>query len=379
MRPVVAPADSAARLAYVDALRGLAIIGVLFIHTVVYGTELHWLNLWLRNAFDVGSRGVQLFFLVSAFTLCRSAQTRRNEQAPTRNFFLRRLFRIAPLYWLGVLFYGFLWPWLSGQPSTATPANTLAHLTFLNGLSPYWLNNPVPGGWSISVEVWFYAVAPWLFASLGTADRAARFVAISVAVGVASTLVLLPRQPIADATLWWQYLFWWFPSQLPHFGLGVLLNRVCTGPPEARALRRSTWALLAAAAVAVLCTVRPLGGSLHYVFGTFFFGLTWVMSRGGLRPLVNRATTFLGTHSYCLYLSHFMVLYGLGHFGVAQLVPVSGTASALLGIGLRFCLVLGLGAVASVVLHRLVEVPGQELGRRLVRRLERGPTGHRTR
>ncbi|UOQ98429.1 acyltransferase [Hymenobacter sp. 5317J-9] len=368
-RPAVAPTEPAPKLAYIDALRGLAILGVVLVHCVLFGTELHGLNIWVRNLFDVGNRGVQLFFLVSAFTLCRSAEARRGEAHPTRNFLLRRLFRIAPIYWLGVLLYGVAWMPLTGHPSDATPANVLANLTFLNGLSPHWMNHPVPGGWSISVEVWFYALAPWLFASLRTADRAARFVAISIAMAIGGTLLLLPRPLIADATLWWQYLLWCFPSQLPHFGLGILLYRMSGGPAASRRLRRSTWALLAGAGLAVLLTIRPVGGSLHYVFGVLFFGLTWALSRGALRLLVNRVSTFLGTISYCLYLSHFMVLYALERFGVAQLVPATTTASALLGIGVRFCLVLGLGSALSVVLHRWVELPGQRLGAYLIRRL----------
>ncbi len=85
-------------LPYIDALRGLAIFGVLLAHV--------WNLVKPDNALlDFlglhGARGVQLFYVVSALTLLMSREKRQGkEQAPTRNFFIRRFFRIAPLYWV---------------------------------------------------------------------------------------------------------------------------------------------------------------------------------------------------------------------------------------------------------------------------------------
>jgi peptidoglycan/LPS O-acetylase OafA/YrhL len=93
-----------------------------------------------------------------------------NEKHPKFNFFIRRFFRIAPLYYIGILYY--LWQdgfgsryWLSDQ-ELVTTANILSNIFFVHGFNPYWMNSVVPGGWSIAVEMLFYCIAPLLFVKI---------------------------------------------------------------------------------------------------------------------------------------------------------------------------------------------------------------------
>jgi peptidoglycan/LPS O-acetylase OafA/YrhL len=91
------------RYSYIDSLRGFAIIGVLIAHTGLYGNVAYPSLLRNLAEIDVGPRGVQLFYVVSAFTLCVSFSKRRNiEKHPIRNFYVRRFFRIAPLFYLAI-------------------------------------------------------------------------------------------------------------------------------------------------------------------------------------------------------------------------------------------------------------------------------------
>lgn len=80
---------------FVDALRGWAILAVIAFHvSVPFRGHLPGL---LSDLANQGSRGVQLFFIVSAFTLFHSLHTRTaSEPNLWRNFFLRRFFRVAP-------------------------------------------------------------------------------------------------------------------------------------------------------------------------------------------------------------------------------------------------------------------------------------------
>jgi len=89
------------RLPFIDALRGLAIFGVFIVHS---SQSIDGLPRWLSSLASQGARGVQLFFVISAFTLFLSLSTRRkNEKRPTLNFFIRRFFRIAPLFYAALL------------------------------------------------------------------------------------------------------------------------------------------------------------------------------------------------------------------------------------------------------------------------------------
>lgn len=75
--------DEVTRLEFIEAARGYAIMLVLAVHAVGY---------------QAGAMGVQLFYIISAYTLYRSLMY-RNEQHYLW-FYIRRFFRIAPLYYL---------------------------------------------------------------------------------------------------------------------------------------------------------------------------------------------------------------------------------------------------------------------------------------
>lgn len=87
------------RLEYLDGLRGLAICGVLLIHI---GQSIDGLGAPLANFAAYGFRGVHLFFIVSALTLMTVSRDRLFD---ARSFYIRRFFRIAPMFYLAIAFY----------------------------------------------------------------------------------------------------------------------------------------------------------------------------------------------------------------------------------------------------------------------------------
>lgn len=86
------------KLSYIDVLRGIAVLLVISVH---HGMLFMQLPL-IHYVSGFGQMGVQLFFVASAYTLCLSA-SRRTE--PARNFYIRRYFRIAPLYYFAIVLY----------------------------------------------------------------------------------------------------------------------------------------------------------------------------------------------------------------------------------------------------------------------------------
>jgi peptidoglycan/LPS O-acetylase OafA/YrhL len=371
------PIKASVKLTYINALRGWAILGVLLVHNGMYGTDLSHFAQVLVTFVDQGSRGVQLFFVASAFTLFLSMSRRKEEKHPTRNFFLRRFFRIAPMYWLGIAFFSY-WHLATGTQPVSI-ANVLANVTFLHGLNPYWINSLVPGGWSITVEMGFYCLAPFLFARLKTVDQAVRFIAWGIVANWALTLVLTPLHPISEYWIWVSYLFLYFPSQLPIFGFGILLYLVLARSNESKTLRPSTWFLVAGTALLVLMAWLPVGGEtmtgvarggLHYWFGAAFFVLALALSKHAPRLLVNPIINYIGEISFSLYLVHFAVLFALNHTGHIDLLPASRMATALLDFTLRYLVLLGVSISLSTIFYRVIEVPFQQIGKRLIAYLE---------
>ena len=162
------------KLKYIDLLRGLAILLVVAVHasfSIWYHPTEHrseFLDLFFASIFYAGQFGVVLFFIVSAITLTLSMENRNESKY---NFYIRRYFRIAPLYYFGILLY-FIFRLVveshrSGEiilfPEGYSVLKITQNIFFLHGLSTNNYNFIVPGGWSIATEMYFYLVFPFLF------------------------------------------------------------------------------------------------------------------------------------------------------------------------------------------------------------------------
>lgn len=155
------------KFGYIDSLRGLAILGVIIVHTAQSVPGLHPI---IFNVCNYGKHGVQLFFFLSAYTLCLSRKGRESEPNANTKYFIRRFFRIAPLYYFGIIFYGIIFI-LKNNGNLGSlnlhleysVSNVLRHLTFTQSLSQNVIFGVVPGGWSIGTEMLFYLVFPFLF------------------------------------------------------------------------------------------------------------------------------------------------------------------------------------------------------------------------
>lgn len=153
------------KINYIDTLRGIAILMVVIVH---HSQIFNSLPSLIKVATSYCQMGVQLFFVACSFTLCTSFDLRRAEQNRFSSFFIRRYFRIAPLYYLGLTFYSvcdlaFRYFGSPSHASTYTPFNLALNVLFLHGFSPSAFSGIVPGGWSISTEMTFYLMFPALF------------------------------------------------------------------------------------------------------------------------------------------------------------------------------------------------------------------------
>ena len=115
-----------------------------------------------------GGLGVTLFFFLSGFlitTLLRQEFENRG-RISLRNFYLRRIFRIWPPFYLVLLASTALTLLgvLSGHVSWAGLASQLLHFANYNLI---WLHNDIPVGtgvyWSLAIEEHFYLLFPMLY------------------------------------------------------------------------------------------------------------------------------------------------------------------------------------------------------------------------
>jgi peptidoglycan/LPS O-acetylase OafA/YrhL len=156
--PEKSGATSAARIAYADAFRAIAILAVVASHFIkithiqIHGRArlLEWLGVW----------GVDCFFVLTGYLLGKPylrAIVNAARLPSVREFFARRLFRIYPLYLVCLVFSVLVAVFSGAAPSIG---DVLAHLTMSHGLIARYItqiNGPL---WTMSVDAQFYVLLP---------------------------------------------------------------------------------------------------------------------------------------------------------------------------------------------------------------------------
>jgi peptidoglycan/LPS O-acetylase OafA/YrhL len=349
------------KLDWIDALRGYAILGVIFVHSLLEDQTVFLAKFW-----SIGHKGVELFFIVSAFTLLLSFYRRKDEQLALGNFFIRRFFRIAPMFYLALVYYLFQdrnidFP--ASYHQNASPANITAHALLLNGISPHWINSIVPGGWSVGAEVLFYMLCPFLFKKITSINRAMIFYFVALIVGQAIYYLLQLNPLISDLERWELFLYYFLPSHLYIFFLGFIAYYTCQ--QDAKTAGRYIIVLIASCALLyVINYFIPFHNNKllnNNLFGICCVIAINVLSRYRIPWVVNPAIKFLGTISFSVYLSHFAALHLLNVFSLNYLVDNS-TQNFLI----RMILILAISMPISYLTYRFVEVPFQNIGRRII-------------
>ncbi len=371
------------RYEYIDALRGVAALAVVGYH--VFRDMGRYLDPRLMEITAQGARGVQLFYVLSAFTLFMSLHEREKlGEVSTGSFFLRRFFRIAPMFYVSLAFY--LWLYgrgprfaLGNQPYL-TGVNILANILFVNGFGPYWINSIIPVGWSVAVEMSFYALIPFLHRRIHSLSRAVWLTLGSLAASLLAGRYLAAHPLISSPKVWEMYLSWWFPNQFPVFALGMVLFFLVTGdwaagmelehPRRRRMGRAMLFVSLLLLIVFARWPYRILPDQVTpspvlYLYAGAFVLLCLALAIHPSRLVVNRFFRYAGKVSYSIYLTHWACVLYVRRF-MSWLQPPFGPAGKLMLLG---CLALASTLLVSTVAYHLIELPFQRLGGRLIRRL----------
>jgi peptidoglycan/LPS O-acetylase OafA/YrhL len=146
------------RLAWLDALRGLAALCVVYAH---FGTRvLPQVHTAVYNVFDPGLYGVLVFFMISGYVVPASLERRGS----VRTFWLGRLFRLFPLFAFAIaavlLLHEFGLASVRGANNNIA-ASVFSHLFMLNELLGE--TNIIVVLWTLSYEMVFYVLLTALF------------------------------------------------------------------------------------------------------------------------------------------------------------------------------------------------------------------------
>lgn len=331
-------------------MRGVAILGVIGVHSAQSFPSGIGL---LDGALSLGAKGVQLFFFISALTMCYMWQQRAGEANPIQHFYVRRFLRIAPLFWLAVPIYLLI----NGQgasywaPEGIGLRLILMTATFLHGFWPSSINSVVPGGWSIAIEMTFYALFPFLISAIKDDRKIYLFAAAAVWLFNVSLFqkfiagFFANHYATSSTTIVNDFLYLNFVNQAPVFLLGCYLFFILNkGPSRAELMFLCAW-------LAVAATLRlwlPSAGfgflAVYVAIGVFVF--TCIRINARFRPL-----ELLGKNSYAIYLVHFLVLHYLG-----KALPMpSGVLALGTGMVLTVLISYAISKATYVVLEKRVQ------------------------
>ncbi len=336
-------------------------------------------NLYPRLARITGAGrfGVQLFFMVSAFSLFASLKSRSSTDAkPLHAFYVRRVFRIGPLFWIAMIFYGFQHP--DWRPSYAPNGIGFWHFLttalFIHGWYPTTINGVVPGGWSIADEFMFYLLLPFLFTRIRTLAGSLQLTLVSIWVWqfVSPRVLahLLPHFPPSWDWLIHAFVYLSFPSQFPAFCIGIVLYFLLARRGEVSdgavpiGSSRSMRIFLLALCVFVMTSDPPD----FVIYGIAFLCLAYSLAGAPIKLLVNPATRFLGTISFSAYIWHFWILSHTAGFilSLSFLHRHSAGVSSILQFGVVLFVLLACTIPVATLSYYLIELPGQEAGRRFI-------------
>lgn len=288
------------RIGYIDSLRGWAVVGTFLVHNGQWFRSLHPL---LAKIADHGSRGVQLFYIISAYTIFVSLSIKKSPDY--RAFFKRRFFRIAPLFYT-VLLLCFI---ANGDFLFKDWINLFAKLLFIDNFYAGWANHGIIGvEWSVGVEVIFYCITPMLFTYCRTLKSGLIALLLAVVLRKGFDAIHLPDQPV-DWALWKTFSF---IKHSQFFLLGLILFLLQPYWKKLNQVQRqilSDFAFFAFAGLLIALLVLPKGlVSMPVDWSLLFFFMFYAASGSRLAWLIDFSwMRYLGKISFSVYLLHLLV------------------------------------------------------------------------
>jgi peptidoglycan/LPS O-acetylase OafA/YrhL len=349
---------SISRYPTLDFLRGIAILGVLSFHVFI----LFDVNSSLVRAVMVqGVYGVQLFFFVSAFTMCLMWDYRSAESRRAVKFYIRRFFRIAPPFWLAIAAY----LWLNGTaPSGWAPYGIGFHqiaatILFVHSFWPDAMNSVVPGGWSIGVEMIFYLFFP-MVAGLKLSVRSCltgAFATYIFNISVVRPLYEMLFLDYGPASLIEPFLYFQFFYQAPIFLLGIAVYKSTKN-------KEGLGGFLTLGAV-WLTTAFALKYGMQVNSSPFFWlivaMLCLIVATSLKLNLSFRPLNRLGELSYSIYLSHFAVIQGVQYIFQYEGIEQHSLPSLLVALATSLTLSWLVASALEVSLEALAASAGKKI------------------
>ena len=299
--------------------------------------------------YQAGRLGVALFFVLSGFLITYLLLEERKSSGKilVANFYMRRVLRIWPLYFLIVALSFFVFPHISALYVPGVSEYTyddfwskfaLFGLVMPNFAVTFFPEIPFCSHtWSIGVEEQFYLIWPWVIGGL----RSRKAMAIGLAIALVSAGVFFwLRFGVADVPTNPNSVMLLFSHFMAHFRIGTMAiggigaYLVFTKHPVLKFIydKKVQWIGYAILTYMLITGVRIPG--LNYEGYAVFFAFVLVnlsSNPNSIFNLENRLCNFMGKISYGLYMYHPVAIVACLYI-IRQFTPYNLLFSILLYI-----------------------------------------------
>lgn len=329
---------STERIGSLDGLRGIAILSVVFVHWVVRPNResIENVSLALYDLLDHTAYGVDAFFVVSGFLIGRILIAKSSEPGFLKTFYVRRFFRIIPLYFAVVGFFFVARGLIGGYPDTVVPlwsyflfVNNIIGATGVPDIAEY------GAYWSLAIEEQFYLSSALLAVFLkrrGVVLLAIFFVVASVVTRTAALMSLI------DIGIW-QFTL----GHADPIGIGLLVAVALNNPKVSERLRNNAVLIKfvgVSSFAAFLLSGQFTPGELVglNIFLISISVASWILYKFLVEPtswFSANPLRRLGEMSFSLYILH--LGWGIYADFIANIFGISGAAMTLIS----FVILLG--------------------------------------
>ena len=297
-----------------DVLRFICATGVIFHHATLTlkdkGVATHAESI---HRFS-GSFFLDVFFIISGFLI--SLILMKEYETGTfslKNFFMRRIIRIWPLYFLAVIVRIWLIPSINGMSPTMIKENLLYACTF--SINFQLLFNEVVKTytilWSICIEEHIYLLLPFLLLLFKHKFRSVSY--FLIATGFISWLYFIGVPSKGN----YSSAYFVSSSYFYYFGIGMLLACIQNGKFPGKKLEQTIFKPVTQAIVFLIFFGFVFNGwgshrtlvSTLIITGLFGGYLVWASTQESflfkLKPKLSR---YMGNISYAMYVTHIITI-----------------------------------------------------------------------
>ena len=349
---------------WINSLKGLAICGVVMVHSGVLN-----LSFPLGRLGAGGAYGVYVFFVISAYLAYVSLEHFFCEKKISITNMLcwwqRKFVRLIPVFYL-VLLITLLFAngndyWLGSQEKVSI-WNIISHALFLHGLFPHYANSIIGVEWYLGVLAIFYAIVPFIYKHVNSHKKAWVMFAVSFAgCEVINQIAfrILP-QNIQDGYIYQSYVeALWIFEQVPSLCLGIVLYYFLK---SSKVSRVKVYQLI----LVILCScIFILGRAFGILQHSLLINYTLcavctmcivlILNSHKCVVIDNLLWSTLGCYSYPIYLLHCFIssLYD-------KYINLD-VGNVFLNWGIKYLIVIAVSLIVSVLVTRFFDEPIQKL------------------